>query len=112
MKDKLIKLDSSKNVMNFLQQPTLKIAEALTGLLVSDKTDWKLSAGKIVQATIKGRLLTQLGRELKGYIKKGQIKEDYFASNNNRASLSELLKFIDDEVPDEERFKAIKSIFF
>ena len=111
MGTKLIKFDNVKNIMSFLQKPTVKIAEALTGVLASDLKDWKFSAGKIVQATIKGNLLTQLGRELKKYQEAGKIKEDYLESDANRASLKELLKFIDDEAPDELRFKAVKSIF-
>lgn len=111
MGNKIMKLDDIKSVMQFLQQPTVKIAEALTGILASDFKDWKLSAGKIVQATIKGSLLTQLGSEIKKYREEGKIKEDYLESDLNRASLKELLKFIDEETPDEIRFKAMKSIF-
>src|SRR3989338_8177761 len=111
-KKKPIKLDNAKGIMQFLQQPTLKIAEALTGIFTSDSKDWKLSAGKIVQAAIKGHALTQLGKEKEKYRTEGKIKEDYFESDVNRASLKELLKFIDEEAPDEIRFKAMKSIFF
>jgi len=108
----LIEIENPKSIIKFLQAPAVKIAEALTGILGSDTSVLKLSAGKLVQASIKFRLMTQLGRELKEYIKKGQIKEDYFATHKTQASLCELLKFIDEEVPDEERFKAMKSIFF
>lgn len=109
---KLIKLDDAKSLMEFLRQPTLKIAEMLTGILVADSRDWKLSAGRLIQATIKGSLLTQLGRELEKYRDEGKIKEDFLSTYKNRMSFYELLKFIDEEVPDEERFRAIKSIFF
>ena len=113
MKDKdLINFTDTKSLMKFLQEPTVKIAEALTGILASDFKDWKLSAGKIVQAVIKGSLLTQLGREIEKYQEEGKIKEDYLESDIDRASFKELLEFIDEEVPDEIRFKAIKSIFF
>lgn len=113
MKDKnQLKLNDPKSLMEFLQQPTLKIAEVLTGILVSGSKDWKLSAGKLIQATIKGNLLTQLGLELKKYREEGKIKEDFLATDKNRMSLCELLKFIDEEIPDEERFRAIKSLFF
>lgn len=110
-KKDLIKLDDEKSVMRFIQKPSAKIAEALTGILSSDAKDWKLSAGKIVQSVIQGNLLTQLGREIKKYREEGKIKEDYFSTHKNRASLYELLKFLDEEVPDEELFVAIKSIF-
>lgn len=105
-------LENPASLMQFLQQPTLQIAEFLTGMLVSDKKDWKLSAGHLIQATIKGGLLTQLGNEIKKYQSEGKIKENFFETDINRASFKELLGFIDSETPDEIRFKAIKSIFF
>ncbi|MFA5942482.1 MAG: hypothetical protein WC798_02305 [Candidatus Paceibacterota bacterium] len=105
-------LSNQKGMMDFLRAPTVKIAEFITGVLVSEQKDWKFSAGKLVQAAIKGNLLTQLGREIEKYRNEGRIKEDYFATHKNQASLYELLKFLDEEVPDEELFKAIKSIFF
>lgn len=108
---KLINLGSEKSIMNFLQQPTVKITEALTGILASGKKDLVLSAGHIVQSLLKGKLFAQLGKELQEYKNKGEIKEDYFESDKNRMSFYELLKFIDEDVPDEERFEAMKSIF-
>jgi hypothetical protein len=86
-------LTSQNGVVDFLRAPTIKIAEFLTGILVSEQNDWKLSAGKLVQATIKGTLLTQLGREIEKYRNEGKIKEDYMITSKNRASLHELLKF-------------------
>ncbi len=112
MKNNLIDLENEKSLMSFLKEPTVKIAETLTGVFVSEKKDWKLSAGKLIQATIKGSLITQLGREIEKYQEEGRIKVDYFATHKNRASLYELLKFLDEEVPDEELFTAIKSVFF
>lgn len=110
-KDKeLIKLDSPQDVLAFITNP-MKLGEALTGILVSEKKEWILSAGKLVQASLRFKLLTQLGQELNGYREKGKIKEDYFATNNNQASFNELLSFIDEDVPDEERMRAMKSIF-
>ncbi|MFH1698791.1 MAG: hypothetical protein ABH882_07015 [Candidatus Omnitrophota bacterium] len=107
----LININDTQSVIKFLQAPTIKVAEALTGMLASDKNELKLSAGRLVQASIKHKFLTQLGEEIKKYQEKGKIKEDYFATHKEQASLCELLKFIDEEIPDEERFKAIKSIF-
>lgn len=112
MKDEIVKLDDEKSLMQFLLQPTVKIAETITGILASDQRDWKLSAGKLIQAVIKGNFLTQLGREIEKYRAEGKIKEDYFATHKSRASLYELLKFLDEKVPDDELFVAIKSIFF
>ncbi len=106
----VIKIDDKENVLAFINDP-VKLGEILTGILASEKKEWLLSAGKVFQASLKFKLLTQLGRELKEYREKGKIKEDYFATNNNQASFNDLLSFIDEEVPDEERMKAMKSIF-
>ncbi len=108
----LITLDDEKSLGTFLQAPSVKIAEFLTGFLSSDKNEWKQSTGHLVQAVIKNTLFTQLGIEIEKYIKNGKIKEDYFATNKNKATLLELLKFIDEEAFDEEKFEAMKSIFF
>jgi len=110
-KVKLIKLENKKQIIKFLQEPTVKIAEALTGILASPMSDLKLSTGKLLQSAIKVNLLTQIGKEFKYYSDKGKIKEDYLATDKNRISLNELLKFIDEDVPDEVRFNAMKSIF-
>ncbi|MFA6321352.1 MAG: hypothetical protein WCY36_05785 [Candidatus Omnitrophota bacterium] len=107
----IIDLRSSKNIIEFLKAPTLKISELLTGLIASDKSEYKLSAGHLVQAAIKCNLYEQLGREIKHYRDKGKIKEDFFSTDKQRATLREMLEFIDKDSPDEDRFKAMKSIF-
>ena len=96
----------------FLQEPSLVVAESITGLLASDNAEYGLIAGRLVQGALKVNLFKQFGKELKDLREKGKIKEDYFASHNQQATLVELLKFIDDETPDEEVFKTIKAIFF
>lgn len=111
----LIRLDSPEDIKNFLEKPTIAIAETLTGILASSgilPPHYVFSAGRIVQATVKGKLFKQLGEEIKTYREEGKIKEDYFATHKNQASLLELLQFIDSDMPDEELFKAMKSIFF
>jgi hypothetical protein len=109
--EKLIRIDDKNTLIEFLQQPTLGLAEGLTALL-SSPVQFRLAAGHIVQAAIKGRLFQQLGKELKDLKKAGRIKEDYFATHNQQATLHDLLKFIDENPPGEEIFKAMKSIFF
>lgn len=108
----LIKLDDAKSIAEFLQQPATKIAEFITGVLISDTKDWKFSAGRIVQASIKWKLFSQLGKEIKEYIEKGKIKKDFLDKPQNHQSLYDLLRFIDESTPDKDRFNAIKTLFF
>ncbi len=107
-----IDLTTQEGVASFLQQSTIATAEFLTGVLASDSNTYKLSAGRLLQSVLKNNLFTQLGREIAEYRSAGIIKEDYFATNKNQVTFLELLKFIDEDVPDEELFKAAKSIFF
>ena len=90
----LIKFDDVKSVAEFLQQPATKMAEFVTGLLVSENKDWKLSAGRLVQASIQWKLYSQLGKEINEYIEKGIIKDDFLDNAQNFKSLSdEILLF-------------------
>lgn len=111
MANDLIKFDDKKSIAEFLQQPATKMAEFLTGLLASDTTHLKLSAGRLVQASIQWKLFTQLGKEVQEYVAKGKIREDFLNDPQNEQTLCELLEFIDECAPDEERFKAMKSLF-
>ncbi|PIQ78690.1 MAG: hypothetical protein CO042_03245 [Parcubacteria group bacterium CG_4_9_14_0_2_um_filter_41_8] len=111
-KEELVKVDESESIEELLNKPTLKIAEFFTGFLKAEKNEWKGSAGRLVQALVKNNLLMQLGREINTYIKEGRIKEDYLETDLNRLTLVELLKCIDEDSPDENRFEAMKKIFF
>ena len=69
-KKQIIKFETSKDITDFLDQPTLKIAEALTGILSSPLSNLKLSIGKVLQAGVKGRLLSQFGGNSKLFQKR------------------------------------------
>jgi len=56
--------------------------------------------------------MKQVGKEIETLIETGKIKEDYAESKNGFKTLSELLQFIDNEVPDADRFNAAKTIFY
>ncbi len=107
----LIKFDDVKSIANFLQQPATKVAEFITGILISDTNHYKLSAGRLVQASIKCNLFRQLGNDIRDYIDKGEIKEDFLNKPQNQHTLSDLLNFIDETTPDEKRFNAMKELF-
>lgn len=93
-----------------LSEPTILLSELITGGFASS-AELPIIAGRLIQATLKGKVLQQFGKELKELREKGKIKEDYFTSNDGSASLNDLLEFFDTKSPDLERFKAFKSIF-
>lgn len=109
---KIIPFTKEEDIIVFLDAPTPAIAETLTGILGSDISTLKLSAGRLVQASLKNRLLRQLGKEIKYFREKGTIKNDFFDTPVEQQSLRSLLDYIDAEVPDAERFAAMKALFF
>lgn len=107
----IIPFRDSESLAKFMDQPLITIAEAVTGALSLGNSDAILVSGRLVQATLKGKLLKQVAREIRGLIEKGRIKEDYANSKYGFKSLVELLEFIDSEVPDEDRLQAVKAMF-
>lgn len=107
----LIPFRDPVSLAKFMDQPLMTFAEALTGALALGEKDAILICGRLVQATLKGRLLQQAAREINDLIEKGRIKEDYANSKYGFKSLVELLEFIDSEVPDEDRLQAVKAMF-
>lgn len=97
---------------DFLDQPKIKIAEAITGLITSDKKELFGILGRLVQARISGRAMEQIGRELQILKEKGKIKENYAETKFGFKSLGDILMFIESEAPDEDRLKAVKTLFY
>ena len=106
-----INLSDAKGWIKLLKNPK-KIFCLIAGILGTSKPEHVLAAGRLFDAAIKWNLLSQLGEELEGYIKRGTIKENFIETKREQTSFLELLKFIEEEVTDDDRFKAIKSIFF
>ncbi|MCL5019268.1 MAG: hypothetical protein M1426_02160, partial [Patescibacteria group bacterium] len=67
-------LKNPKDIFIFLEKPAIALAEFLTGALSSSATEYKLTAGRLIQAAVKNQLFTQFGREIKDYRDKGKIK--------------------------------------
>ena len=110
--NELIPYGDKDNLESFLKQPASKIAAAITGALAQSKADAILIAGRLVQSALKGKLFEQLGREINELIETGKIPEDYADKKYGFKSLSDMLEFIDSDVPDEDRFRAVKALFF
>jgi hypothetical protein len=101
-----------KLLAEFMDQPKVKIAEAITGALALGTGEAIQLGARVIQSVIKGTLFKQLGREIKDLIEAGKIKEDYANEKYSFQSLADILQFIDSEAPDEDRFLAIKALFF
>lgn len=103
-----IDLNNPDSIKKLLEKPS----KFLTGILASRSYECRRSAGNLIQGAVQWNLYSQIEKEINHYIKKGKIKKDYLETDLNKQSIIELLKFIDEESPDEKRFEAVKTLFF
>jgi len=62
---------------------------------------------------VASKLITQFLNDYKAKVSKGEVKKpEDFKTEEPVLTLAELLKVLAQELPDKERFKALKSIFF
>jgi len=112
MSNEIIPYENPEALAKFLNQPEVKIAELVTGALAMGRSEAVLLGGRLIQGALKGNLMKQVGREIKNLIDRGRIKEDYAKTKYGFQTLAELLSFIDSEIPDSDRFKAVKALFY
>lgn len=86
------------------------LLQGLTGVAVSDKKEIILSVSNIFQKLLAGNRLNSFIDEWEKLKSKGNIKDDYQFTEQHKISLLELLKFLDEDIADEERFAFIKKI--
>lgn len=99
-----------RRTTDILRDTACEIASALSAL-ASNPGEGVLSAGRIFQGWVKRRGVEQLWKELDSLIKKGKIKDDYDKTPQFKDCLLELLRFLDNDCPDEVRFQTLKKIF-
>ena len=95
---------------NFLAKTIRNLGEGLTGIAASDKKDWYLSIGYILQRVRSGRFLETLKDEWDRFREKGRIKDDYLDTDQHQECLQEMLDFLDNDSPDQFRFTALKHV--
>jgi hypothetical protein len=97
-----------------MDQPTMAIAESITGVMAAGPKAWMVMGGHIVQAMLKGKLFQQVSQEIKELREKGKILDD-FADEKHKygfKSWVELLTIIDEDMPDADRLDALKAMFY
>jgi len=112
MNDQLIKKNEFRKSTSEIIQSTRKhISAGLTGILASDKKEIVLSVGHVFQRLQAGKFLSGFLEEWNKYVEKGRVKDDYETTEQHAACLQELLSALDNDMPDEERFRLLKKIF-
>lgn len=93
---------------------TIGVLEFLTGIgatAIDKPASLILSGGRLTQALFKGKFYQQLYSEVHSYRKIGEITDENLNSNYGRTIFADLMRAIDEENLDDEKFEAFKSIF-
>src|SRR5579864_938402 len=75
---------NSNALAEFMDQPLPAIAEVITGALATGPKAWMVQTGHLVQGILKGKLLTQVGREIKELREKGRIPDNFADEKKHR----------------------------
>ena len=102
---------SGLSTSDIIDGTIVAIAEGITGIAASDRRQWYMSIGHLLQRIRSGRFLTTLREEWEAYREKGRVKDDYIVTDQHQESLQELFEFLDGETPDAVRFSVLKKIF-
>ncbi|MEM7761662.1 MAG: hypothetical protein AAF298_26605 [Cyanobacteria bacterium P01_A01_bin.40] len=104
-------VDNNGDLTSQIVKSTLKnILEGATGIATSEKKDLILSFSHVLQR-VRGRsFLKAFLSEWNKFREKGRINDEYIYSEQHQVCLQELLECLDQDIPDETRFKVLKSI--
>jgi hypothetical protein len=111
MSEDLISLDARKKAFEYYCDVVLPAAEVLTGIVGTNPTQLFTSVGHVIQGALKDKHFHSLSREFKKYREKGRIKEEFVNSDANQMYLAELLRFLEQDIPDPQRFELLKKIY-
>jgi hypothetical protein len=107
----ITKIEKAGDVFTLLTQTLDGLVATLAGIASSENKEWALSIGYILQRARGGHFLKALITEMRKYRERGEIKDDYFQTEQGLNCLQEILDFIDKDSPDDVRFSAMKTAF-
>lgn len=107
----LIIPEQYKEAGKYYLENILGPAEFFTGLVGSNRSQVFQSVGHAVQGLLSGKFLQILQQEYSHYRESGKIKEDFRYTDQNQMCFTELLRFLEQEMPDKDRFELLKRIY-
>jgi len=100
--------DSVTGVLSYIWN---NLGAVTTGAAASDRKDFTLTAGRVLQSVRGGRFLSQLLKEFKHFKEKGQVDDGFTNTDEGADCLQALLNAIDDVDVDSQKFSAMKAVF-
>ena len=82
----------------------------ITGVLALDKQGLRIKIGHLAQSVLQGNAQEQINREIKELRDKGKIR-DFTEDERGTTTWAELMKEVDDGMPDTDKLEAMKVFF-
>lgn len=101
-----------QQVQEVINKKPEELVAAITGAIASGPSGLAVSAGRLVQGALRGEFARQFAFELNDLIDKGKIPGDFATKKFGFKSFTEVFAFIEQEDIDEDRFNAVKRMFF
>lgn len=111
MEEGIVPQSEYEKAAKYCMEEALPVAQFFTGVAGSSRSEVVSSVGHIFQGVIAGKCWRTLKAESEYFIEKGKIKQDFITSDQSQSCLIELLKFFEQEIPDQERFVLLKKIY-
>ena len=104
-------MNRNQNKPTLLEKTLGDLLNGFTGIAISEKKGFTLSASRLLRGAISGQFLTALNEEWKKFQEKGKISTEYEFSESYYDSLSEILDYLDNNIPNHKIFNVLKNIF-
>ena len=108
-------MEENKELINIEQIEPItvkRIIDGLTGFITGSKDDYAHTTNRLLKSLVAHDFLYQLQMEWDNYCTKGKIVLDYKSSKPYLNSLSELLDYLDTDIPNDEIADTLKKLFF
>ncbi|RJQ27950.1 hypothetical protein C4577_00355 [Candidatus Parcubacteria bacterium] len=99
------------DVPNIVHNTLIELTQGISGIIKSSPKDGLVTLANLAQRVASGQKLSAFKAEWEALKDKGQLSKDYEKSRQAQYCLLELLNFLDEDLPDEERFVLLKKIF-
>ncbi|MDD2303502.1 MAG: hypothetical protein PHP53_02305 [Prolixibacteraceae bacterium] len=104
-------MNKISNSPTLLDKTVDDLLNGFTGIAMSDKAGFAISANRLLRGLRSGKFLTILNEEWKRFQVEGKISTNYEFSESYYDSLSEILEYLDTDIPNHKIFNVLKDIF-
>jgi hypothetical protein len=108
----VVRLPEPGTLDKFLEQASTATLEAITAAFADAGNGTLVSAGQIVHGLVKGRIFVVLADEIRRLREVGKLPDNLGDTKHGLYTWAQLMRIIDDELPDPDRLEALKAMFY